>query len=307
MPSFGSSLRRTRERQGISLDEVARDTRLSKRYLLALEDESIHELPGGFYNRAYLRTYAAYLGLDSDSLVGDYEKEEAAQTDAGRLAVRPDVLATMRRVVARRQPEPAIGLGTVARVSGFAGLAIMLLVGLVWVGGRYFTRNNETRPVVPPARVVSGARGTLDPNAARPEPARLELRTASLGEVFPSPLAPEVPAADDARALRVSVSRSGVGTDVVDRQLVGLSDTFPVGTRVAFWTHVTGGRPGDTVHHVWFHEGRTAGAVDLAVGGPSWRTHSRRTLAPGAEGDWVVEVRDVEGRVLARHEFRCEQ
>ena len=133
-----------------------------------------------------------------------------------------------------------------------------------------------------------------------------ELGTAGLGEVSGLPLAPEVPAADDVRAPRLSVVRSGVGTDVVDRELVGRSDTFAVCTRVAFWTHVTGGRPGDIVRHVWFHEHRTVGVVDLAVGGPSWRTHSRRTLAPGAEGDWVGEVRDVEGRVLARHEFRGE-
>ena len=213
-----------------------------------------------------------------------------------------------RRVIERRQSQPVIGRGTVARVSGFAGLVIMPLVGLVWVGERYFAPSNETGPVLPPppARVVSVAHRILDPNAARPEPARLELGTASFGEVFPFSLAPEVPAADDAQASRLSVARSGVGTDVVDRGLVGRSDTFAVGTRVVFWTHVAGGRPGDTVRHVWFHEGGPAGAVDLTVGGPSWRTHSRRTLTPRAEGDWVVEVWDVEGRVMARHEFRCE-
>ena len=48
------------------------------------------------------------------------------------------------------------------------------------------------------------------------------------------------------------------------------------------------------------------GAVDLVVGSPSWRTLSRRLLTPGSEGDWVVEVRDAEGHVLARHAFRCE-
>ena len=213
----------------------------------------------------------------------------------------------VRRVVERHQSQPVIGRGTVARVSGVAGLTIMLLVGLVWVGKRYVALSNETAPVLPSARVVSGARRTLDPNAARPEPAGLELVTAGLREVFRSPLAPEVPAADDARPPRLSVARSGVGTDVVDRELVGRSETFAVCTRIAFWTHVTGGRSGEMVRHVWFHENRTVGVAELVVGGPSWRTHSRRTLAPGAEGDWIVEVRDVEGRVMARQEFRCEQ
>ena len=213
----------------------------------------------------------------------------------------------VRRVVERRQLQPVIGRGTVARVSGVAGLTIMLLVGLVWVGERYVALSDETGPVLPAARVVSGARRTLDPNAARPEPAGLELVTAGLGELFRSPLAPDVPAAAAARPPHLSVARSGVGTDVVDRELVGRSETFTVCTRIAFWTHVTGGRSGEIVRHVWFHENRTVGVAELVVGGPSWRTHSRRTLAPGAEGDWVVEVRDVEGRVMARQEFRCEQ
>ena len=69
MGSFGSALRRTREQKGISLDDIAGETRLSRRYLLALEDEAIHKLPGGTYNRAYLRTYAGYLGLDAEWLV----------------------------------------------------------------------------------------------------------------------------------------------------------------------------------------------------------------------------------------------
>jgi len=312
MASFGSELRHTRQRQGISLDDVARDTRLTKRCLMALEDESINELPGGPYNRAHLRTYAAYLGLDPDGLVRDYELEEAAQTKAGRLAVRPDVLTAMRQAVECRRSQPALGrrgLGTIARVGGFAGVAVALLVGLLWVGARRITSRDETAPIgasAPPTSVSERPSRALEAKAARSEPPPLEPAPTGLEEMLPSPLDLEAPAADDARAERLSVPRSGVGTDVVDRQLVGRSDTFAVGTRVAFWTLVTRGRPGETVRHIWIHEGTAAGAVDLTVGSSSWRTQSRRTLVPGAEGDWVVEAREPGGRVLARHEFRCE-
>jgi transcriptional regulator with XRE-family HTH domain len=328
MSSFGPALRDARQGQGISLDEVARDTRLSKRYLLALEEESLSELPGGAYNRGYVRTYALYLRLDADSLVRDYAREEEAQTQAGRLAVGSDVLTTMRQAAERRRSQPApIGSGvpTVARVGGLACLAVALLVGLTWVRTRGFTRRDEPFPIatsIPPSRGVSGgvsdvSRGVgdeaADRNEAKPRPHRLEQGTTGpgvvrlpRGDVF----APEVghaaaPEEGHAAAPRLSVTSSGVGTDVIDQQLVGRSGTFAVGTRVAFWTHVTGGRPGDTVRHVWSHDGRTAGAVVLPVRGSSWRTQSRRTLAAGAEGDWVVEARDPEGNVLARHEFRC--
>src|ERR1700710_2230491 len=99
MGSFGTALRRTREEKGISLDDIAGETRLSKRYLLALEDEAIHKLPGGTYNRAYLRTYAGYLGWDPEGLARQYSLEEAHQTETGRLRPQPDVLTSIGKAV----------------------------------------------------------------------------------------------------------------------------------------------------------------------------------------------------------------
>jgi hypothetical protein len=312
MPSFGLALGRARQQQGISLDDVARDTRLNKRYLLALEDEAIHELPGGPYNRAYVRSYAEYLGLDPDSLLRDYALEEEAQTKAGRLAASPDVLATMRHAAARPRPQPApvrSGFARVARVAGFASVAVALLIGLVWVGTRRFTRSDEPVPIGTIARptpvMSASARGAVVQSEATPKPPDLRRGKAPLVEEPVPPLDVEAPAVHNAGAGRLLVTVSGVGTDIVDQQLVGQSDTFAVGARVVFWTHVTRGRVGDTIRHVWSQQGRTAGTVDLPVGGPSWRTQSRKTLLAGAEGAWVVEARDSEGRVLARHEFRC--
>jgi transcriptional regulator with XRE-family HTH domain len=318
MLSFGPALRRAREGQGISIDDVARDTRLSKRYLLALEEESIGELPGGAYNRAYVRTYAQYLRLDPDSLALDYAREEEAQTKAGRLTPGSDVLATMRKAAERPRSQPApsrSGVATVVRVGGFACVGVALLAGLTWVRTHGLTRRDETVPIgrsSPPSPAVRrGVSEAVDPNRARPTPPPLQPLTTGLGPVrgprsdveAQAPGAAMAPAA--ATAPRLLVISSGVGTDVVDQRLFGRSDTFAIGTHVAFWTHVTGGRPGDTVRHVWSHQGRPAGAVDLPVGGPNWRTQSRRTLVPGTEGDWAVEARDPAGRVLVRHEFHC--
>ena len=101
----------------------------------------------------------------------------------------------------------------------------------------------------------------------------------------------------------MTVAGSGVGTGVIERQLVGKADRFAVGSKVVFWTHVRGGKVGDTIDHVWFRDGTLVGAASLAVGSPDWRTQSRRLLDPS--GVWVVEARDAEGHVLARHEFQA--
>ena len=66
-----------------------------------------------------------------------------------------------------------------------------------------------------------------------------------------------------------------------NHELVGRGDRFPEGARLVFWTHVLGGGPGDVVHHVWVHEGEVVTRAELALGSPSWRTHSRRLLEPG--------------------------
>ena len=193
--------------------------------------------------------------------------------------------------------------GSSVRTGGLAGLGIMLLALLVWVGGRDVPPSNDLEPVQVLATVVSGSLPTVDPKAAEPDPARLDLGPSVSEQGVGTLLVPEVFVPDEAQTPRLSVARSGVGTDVVDRELVGRADRFAVGTRLTFWTHVTDGRPGDMVRHIWFHENSTVGVVDLAVGSPSWRTYSRRLVTAG---DWVVEVWDVEERVLARHEFRCD-
>lgn len=74
MAGIGETLRSTRERRGISVEQVARDTRISLRFIEALEEEQFDELPAPVYVRGFLRSYANYLKVDPqpllDQLVG---------------------------------------------------------------------------------------------------------------------------------------------------------------------------------------------------------------------------------------------
>jgi cytoskeletal protein RodZ len=134
-----------------------------------------------------------------------------------------------------------------------------------------------------------------------PEPEETSPVVAAPGQDPP----PKSPAAQPAAASRLSVPDYGVGTGIVDRQLAGRGDRFSEGTVVWFWTRVLGGRPGDVIRHVWIHEGRPQGTVELNVGGSHWRTQSRWSTRAGSAGAWAVEARDAEGRTLARAEFTC--
>ena len=73
MDSIGDKLKAARESQEFSLDQIARDTRISKRYIQAFEDEDFTIFPGEAYLIGFLRNYADYLGLDPDETVALYK------------------------------------------------------------------------------------------------------------------------------------------------------------------------------------------------------------------------------------------
>lgn len=72
MGSFGDSLKREREKKKIALDQVAVSTKVSTRMLRAIEEEKFDQLPGGIFNKGFVRAYARYLGLDEEKVVADY-------------------------------------------------------------------------------------------------------------------------------------------------------------------------------------------------------------------------------------------
>ena len=72
MFEIGNSLREARERQGLGYPEIELATKIRAKYIRALEEEDFTSIPGDAYIRGFLRTYADYLGLDSDVYVDEY-------------------------------------------------------------------------------------------------------------------------------------------------------------------------------------------------------------------------------------------
>lgn len=72
MIGVGPALRKARERRGITLDAASRDTKIHIDQLQALESESFGALLGDVYVRGALRTYAQYLGLSPEKVIGAY-------------------------------------------------------------------------------------------------------------------------------------------------------------------------------------------------------------------------------------------
>lgn len=91
MPEIGSSLKAAREKKGITLREVEDATKVRVKYLEALENEDYSILPGRVYAVGFLRSYASYLGLDSDELVKAFNEVLPPQGEEEILMVSPAV------------------------------------------------------------------------------------------------------------------------------------------------------------------------------------------------------------------------
>jgi len=73
----GEKLTRAREHLGLTLEHVADRLRVRRDYLVALETMNMKVLPGRAYGLAYLRSYAAHLGLDPAAIVAQFQNESA--------------------------------------------------------------------------------------------------------------------------------------------------------------------------------------------------------------------------------------
>ncbi|BCW97898.1 MAG: XRE family transcriptional regulator [Armatimonadota bacterium] len=84
--STGQKLRKAREQKQLALEDIARQTRIRKEFLEALEEERLDAFPGAVYARAFLREYSAFLGLDGEDLVASMFPESQPKSEGSPVA-----------------------------------------------------------------------------------------------------------------------------------------------------------------------------------------------------------------------------
>jgi cytoskeletal protein RodZ len=165
MSNFGPSFKRAREAKGISLDHIASETRISTRFLLAIENEEFNLLPGGIFNRGFVRAFAEKVGLDPDQAVADYE----------------------RLVKVQEPPEAAVATPLEAKGKGlFYPLAIACLVVVIvifYLVTKETSNTAQTASPLPTASASTVAQPTVTSTPNPPTP------------VDPVPAAPPAPLA----------------------------------------------------------------------------------------------------------------
>ncbi len=104
MASLGQDLKRERELRGISLKEISSSTKISLRFLQALEEDRLDILPGNFFIKAILRTYAKFIGLEEDYVLNKYyetslELEQSQESKQTKRKTRPIVTKNIRKLI----------------------------------------------------------------------------------------------------------------------------------------------------------------------------------------------------------------
>ncbi|HZN55879.1 MAG TPA: helix-turn-helix transcriptional regulator [Candidatus Polarisedimenticolaceae bacterium] len=125
-------LRRERELRQISLREIAEATKISLRYLDSLEKDDFKHLPGGVFNKGFVRAYAQFIGVDPETMVTAYLEEEQRQQAEARHEAAAAIAA------AAPAPEASEVARSAAARWWLAALALIIvllvLAGLTFLG-----------------------------------------------------------------------------------------------------------------------------------------------------------------------------
>jgi cytoskeleton protein RodZ len=159
---FGEHLKREREMRGVSLDEICTATRIATRFLEAMENEEWERLPGGVFNRGFVRAVARYLGLDEDGLVGEYILSMSERS------------GTPTTAWTNQQPQQLAGhwpanpeVNWPLRI-GLLLLAVPLLAGTGWLSWRWYTAQHAQTAArrAAAASPAAEAGGSTEPNGS---------------------------------------------------------------------------------------------------------------------------------------------
>ncbi len=155
--NFGERFKREREMRDVSLAEITRGTRITQRFLSALENEEWEALPGGVFSRGFVRSVARYLGLNEEEFLSEYDMARGEQAMPAPAPYQNQL------------PSPPLWLPALAL------LALVLLAVGCFYGGRYGWRRYDAYRAARSSATSTGRRDAAAPANPTKAPDKLEL------------------------------------------------------------------------------------------------------------------------------------
>ncbi|HEX8919871.1 MAG TPA: helix-turn-helix transcriptional regulator [Pyrinomonadaceae bacterium] len=164
--SFGEELRLAREARGITLRHISDQTRISIRYLEAIESNNYKRLPGGIYNRNFIKAYAKLIGFDEEEAIEGYLRTAREQGDPADEVITTPYRSHVYTDGGTRSPLVTVLLAILI----LAVLSLGVYAMLHWYQRRDAARNAPAQPPVPTG-TQSVNPSTAPPSNTAPTPA----------------------------------------------------------------------------------------------------------------------------------------
>ena len=205
MSSFGEHLRQQREMRGISLDEIVATTKIGRRLLLALEEEQFDLLPGGIFNKSYVRAYAKCVGINEDEAVAEYlEASKEAPPDTRVIAQQHASIHSDRRPQSSGFPLVPVLILLVVAVGGVSGWKMYQQRLRERAQQRAQTESTQTPTAATPAATPPSSGSTENSQPASQAQVEGQGRTSSAASQTPNASSAPVSKAPPAEASRVA-------------------------------------------------------------------------------------------------------
>ena len=260
MTAVSASLRAAREREGRTIEDISASTKIGVATLVALERGDFSKLPGDFYTRAFLRTYARELHLSPDAIANQFESDRlAAHPSASDRPIREAAPAPASRQATPWEPSLRAPWPQVMAIATNAGVVIAVVVFLLVVTVTR-SRSVAPRPPEPGAVGTGGVAAVPAASAAAATPVvpveKLVIEIQAAGAIW-------VTGAADGKRVLYRLLAPG------DRVRVEANDTlaFRVGDAASF-SYSINGVPGKTL-------GGSGEVRDVQITRENYRTFQR--------------------------------
>jgi cytoskeletal protein RodZ len=160
--TLGEKLRQAREERGISISEVAEQTRISPHYLDSIENDDYRTLPGGIFNKGFVKSYAKYVGIDEQEALQDYARLIANQEGGAPSSDEPK---TYKPEVLTDDRTSGSSIPTIIFAAIILGLMAWGLITLV-----NYIQNNQNQAVANTNTASNANTGNLNTVNATPTP-----------------------------------------------------------------------------------------------------------------------------------------
>ena len=280
----GRYLKAERELRNLSLEEVAKYTKIKEDFIKAIEEDRYEHLPPAFYVKGFLTIYARYLGLDPHDVVQRYKE-----------CIEDIIISKEQTELPKQIPL------TKMRVRSwflFVPISAIILYFAFFICYTYFTSPKPSKRV--PSALEEESTSIPLPSTTSPFPnqekTEIQITHQAAKKEIPKQKETETKDALPSESPTLEVLEAGIGSEIEKEGgflvMRGKCSEFTSNNqRIYFFTRIQAQRE-VKITHVWLWKGEEFNRVNIDVKPPAWSVYSYITLRSQHVGSWKAEVRD---------------